>query len=78
MMEPGDKVKISYTGYTVMATILEDHRNGWWKVRQDSDFEDRPENERPTYIAAEEYMSRPDEPRKHGPFEVLWKVMKNG
>jgi hypothetical protein len=63
MMERGDTVYVAYFGYYVRATIVEpENRYGWCVVRQDSDFEDLPEDERPEYQALACYITRPDEP----------------
>lgn len=75
MYEPGQIVKIAYTGYWIEAKILREATPvgfNYWEVEQITDYEDVPEGERPVFAACEEYISRQDEELKPGPFTPDW------
>lgn len=58
----GDAVSVRYSGYTIDATVIDPDCGpgpNWVMVRQDSDYPDVPEADRPTFEAAREYVWRP-------------------
>lgn len=77
----GTEVIVCYTGYTVRGTIVDRDGDGnrpddnWAIVRQDSDFEDVPEDERPAYMALWEHISLPGEPLGLTPLDVLARAL---
>lgn len=78
-MKPGDIVTVSYTGYTVEAKVLEvdpvgryGPQRGWLMVEQITDYEDRPEGDRPTYEAAVEFCVPSGQTPVPGPFSPAW------
>jgi hypothetical protein len=77
----GTEVIVCYTGYTVKGTIVERDDRGnrsddtWAIVRQDSDYEDASEEDRPVYQALWEHISLPGEPLGLTPLAVLARAM---
>jgi FKBP-type peptidyl-prolyl cis-trans isomerase 2 len=70
--QAGDIVTISYTGYVVDAKVIDPpDSSGWVNVEQITDFEDRPEGERPVYLAAVEYCVPKGDPPAPGPWSWL-------
>lgn len=63
------------------------YHNGWYPVRQNigvdalgniqkhNDYTDRPLDERPEFLAGEEYISLMDEPVKPGPMENMARAL---
>ena len=81
--EPGQRVVIVYSGYTVEAKIIEKDplgrfgpQRGWYLAEQITDYEDVPSDERPRYLAAAEYITLPGEPLPAPPLSrmasALW------
>lgn len=51
-LETGTQVTIGYFGYSIDATVINPNASKFCAlVRQDSEFEDSPEDERPTFLA---------------------------
>jgi len=79
-LNPGDCVVVQYLGYEIEANVVEVEPYGrygpqrdWVMIEQVTDFEDR--EERPTFEAAREYMSRPGETPAPKPFGGLYTVV---
>jgi hypothetical protein len=82
---PGDPVKVSYTGYYITGTFEDvEDGTGWSLVRQEcgfdydgsvqshNDFRSYDPKDRPLIPAATEYVVHADEPLAPGPFSPEW------
>lgn len=87
----GTRVRVQYTGYHIFGVVmpLEDKLSArsWTNVRQDygcdssgkvqahNDYTERPEDERPVFLAADEYVTLPGEPEPESPLAGLARAL---
>lgn len=62
-LRAGDKVNVQYDSYSIEATVMcTPTGDGWVDVRQDTHYEGEPEEHRPTFPAAVEYVTPAGDP----------------
>lgn len=73
---PGEIVNVQYTGYAVVATVIEERERGWVLVDQVSDYEDYDHG--PRFLAAAEFITRPGEPPAEQPMAKMLNALTGG